>query len=105
MADSFANRRRKGTHRVLDRAQHFARRHRYVLQADVRQFFPSLDHDIRRAQTAKKVDDKGVEWLAGRILESGDGILDEVYDMVFLPGDDLLAAARPRGLPIGNLTS
>ncbi len=25
--------------------------------------------------------------------------------MVFFPGDDLLAAARPRGLPIGNLTS
>jgi len=25
--------------------------------------------------------------------------------MVYFPGDDLLAAARPRGLPIGNLTS
>ena len=25
--------------------------------------------------------------------------------MVWFPGDDLLAAARPRGLPIGNLTS
>ena len=25
--------------------------------------------------------------------------------MVWFPGDDLLAACRPRGLPIGNLTS
>jgi RNA-directed DNA polymerase len=24
---------------------------------------------------------------------------------VYFPGDDLLAACRPRGLPIGNLTS
>ena len=27
------------------------------------------------------------------------------YDMVYFPGDDLLSALRPRGLPIGNLTS
>jgi len=27
------------------------------------------------------------------------------YRMVWFPGDDLLAACRPRGLPIGNLTS
>ncbi len=25
--------------------------------------------------------------------------------MTYFPGDDLLAATRPRGLPIGNLTS
>jgi hypothetical protein len=31
--------------------------------------------------------------------------LDDQYDMVYFPGDDLLAATRPRGLPIGNLTS
>jgi hypothetical protein len=40
-----------------------------------------------------------------RILESGVGVLSEVYEMVWFPGDDLLAACRPRGLPIGNLTS
>ena len=36
VADSFANRIGKGTHRALDRVQQLARRHRYVLQADVR---------------------------------------------------------------------
>ncbi|MEZ4679773.1 MAG: hypothetical protein R2932_36695 [Caldilineaceae bacterium] len=40
--DSYANRVGKGTHRALDRAQYFARRHFYVLQCDVRQFFPAL---------------------------------------------------------------
>jgi RNA-directed DNA polymerase len=37
--DSCANRKHKGTHRALDRAQGFARRFRYVLQCDVEQFF------------------------------------------------------------------
>jgi RNA-directed DNA polymerase len=43
--------------------------------------------------------------LAARIIDSGDGVLDGEYEPVFFLGDDLLAACRPRGLPIGNLTS
>lgn len=39
------------------------------------------------------------------ILASGRGVLSEVYQPVTFPGDDLFALARPRGLPIGNLTS
>ena len=39
IADSYANRVGKGTHRALDRCQQFARRYAYVLQCDVRQFF------------------------------------------------------------------
>lgn len=35
----------------------------------------------------------------------GEGVLADQYTMVYFAGDDLLAAARPRGLPIGNLTS
>ena len=44
-------------------------------------------------------------WLIERILRSGVGILSEEYNMVYFPGDDLFAIHRPRGLPIGNLTS
>jgi retron-type reverse transcriptase len=47
--DSYANRVGKGTHRALDRAQQFARRYPYVLQCDVRQFFPSIDHALLHA--------------------------------------------------------
>lgn len=102
IADSYANRVGKGTHRALDRCQACARRHRYVLQCDVRQFFPSLDHALLRRLLARKVRDPDVRWLIDRILESGEGVLAEAYDMVYFPGDDLFAVNRPRGLPIGN---
>ena len=48
IADSLRQPGGKGTHRALDRAQAFARRYRYVLQCDVRQFFPSIDHALLR---------------------------------------------------------
>jgi RNA-directed DNA polymerase len=111
--DSYANRVKKGTHRALDRAQSFARRYRYVLTCDVRQYFPSIDHEVLRRILARKVRDPDVLWLIDRILKSGEGVLSEEYEMVWFPGDDpstgsgqgLFAANRPRGLPIGNLTS
>jgi len=103
--DAYANRRGKGTHRALDRAQAFARRYRYVLQCDVQQFFPAVDHQILRGVLARKIDDADVMWLVNRIVESGRDVLSEEYQMAWFPGDDLLAANRPRGLPIGNLTS
>ncbi len=105
IADSYANRVGKGTHRALDRCQQFTRRYRYVLQCDIRQFFPAIDHAILRGILARKLHDPQVMWLVDRILESGVGVLSEEYQMVYFPGDDLLAANRPRGLPIGNLTS
>jgi RNA-directed DNA polymerase len=104
-ADSYANRVGKGTHRALDRCQQFARRYRCVLQCDVRQFFPSIDHALLQAILRRKVRDPDVLWLIERILASGIGVLSEEYDVVYFPGDDLLAATRARGLPIGNLTS
>ncbi len=103
--DSYANRVGKGTHRALDRCQHFARRYRYALLCDLRQFFPSIDHALLRATLGRLIADPAVLRLCDRILASGAGVLSEAYDMVWFPGDDLLAANRPRGLPIGNLTS
>lgn len=105
ISDSYANRVGKGTHRAVDRCQAFARRYPYVLQADVRQFFPSIDHAILRDILARKISDPDVLWLVEVILQSGVGVLAEQYEMAWFPGDDLLAATRPRGLPIGNLTS
>jgi len=102
---SYANRSGKGTHQALDRVQQLARRHRYVLQCDVRQFFPSIDHAILRAIMARKIEDTQVLWLVDQILAGGAGVLREAYDMEYFAGDDLFAVNRPRGLPIGNLTS
>jgi RNA-directed DNA polymerase len=103
--ESYANRVGKGTHRALDCCQRFARRFRYVLQCDVVQFFPSIDHAILKRELARKVKDDEVDGLIDRILKSGQGILSEAYTMAYFPGDDMWAALRPRGLPIGNLTS
>jgi RNA-directed DNA polymerase len=103
--DSYANRTGKGTHKARDRCQEFSRRFRYVLAADVRQFFPSLDHAILRGLLARKISDEQVMWLVDQIMQSGVGVLSEQYEMVYFPGDDLFAVSRPRGLPIGNLTS
>jgi len=103
--NSFANRVGKGTHRALDCLQTLARRYRYALLCDVEQFFPSIDHALLRQELLLRVVDRDVIWLVDRILASGVGVLSEVYRMVYFPGDDLFAALRPRGLPIGNLTS
>lgn len=105
IADSYANRVGKGTHRALDRAQEFSRRFRFCLQCDLRQFFPSIDHAILHDTLARKIADPDVLWLCDRILASGVGVLSEEYEMVYFPGDDLFAVNRGRGLPIGNLTS
>lgn len=105
VAVSFANRAGKGTHRALRRCQVLARRFPFVLQVDIRQFFPSIDHQLLRQRIESKIRDEGVRWLVGLILASGEGVLSDQYEMVYFPGDDLFAVNRPRGLPIGNLTS
>ncbi len=105
ISDTYANRIGKGTHAAVDRLQDFARCYRYVLRCDVRQFFPSIDHAIMRAALAEVIREDDVLWLCDQILASGADVLTDEYDMVWFPGDDLMAALRPRGLPIGNLTS
>ncbi|MCP4425121.1 MAG: RNA-dependent DNA polymerase [Chloroflexi bacterium] len=105
ITDSYANRVGKGTHRAVTRCQQFARRYPYVLQCDARQFFPSIDHAILRDVLARKLNDPDVMWLVDQIINSGSGVLTAEYEMAWFPADNLLAASRPRGLPIGNLTS
>jgi retron-type reverse transcriptase len=105
IADSYANRVGKGTHKAIERLQYFSRRYRYVLRMDVVKHFPSLDHAILRQTIAEVIKDEDVLWLVDVILASGAGVLAGEYDMIYFPGDDLLAINRPRGLPIGNLTS
>jgi RNA-directed DNA polymerase len=103
--ESYANRVGKGTHKALDRTEQFAYRFPYVLQCDVKQFFPSIDHALLLAELKKFLPDDSLSWLIERIMQSGRGVLSEEYEMVYFRDDDLFAVQRPRGLPIGNLTS
>ncbi|NJM43720.1 MAG: RNA-dependent DNA polymerase [Brachymonas sp.] len=102
---SFANRKGKGTHRAIAKAKGHAQEQPFVLQCDLKQFFASVDHEILMHLLAQRISCERTLELAKNILQSGNGILHERYDMVHFEGDDLFAANRPRGLPIGNLTS
>lgn len=105
IADSYANRVGKGTHTALDGCTQFMRRFRYVLPCDIVQFFPAVDHAILKMTLARTITDPKILRLCGLIIDSGAGVLADQYDVRYFPGDDLFAADRPRGLPIGNLTS
>ena len=100
--DTYANRVGKGTHRALDRLQYFCRHYPYALQCDVQQFFPSIDHAILKAELDSHIPDPGALWLVDRILESGVGVLNEVYEMVYFPGDDLFASLLPAACPLAT---
>jgi formylglycine-generating enzyme required for sulfatase activity len=105
IADSYANRKGKGTHKALDRCSQFMRRFRYVLPCDVKQFFPSIDHQVLKSILSRTLACQPTLGLCDKIIDSGRGILDGEYEMHYFDGDDLFAVNRPRGLPIGNLTS
>ena len=94
---AYANRVGKGTHRALDTCQRWAQRYPYVLQCDVRQFFPSIDHALLRQALDRRIQDPALRRLVALIIASGVGVLSEEYGMVYFPGDDLFAANRPRG--------
>ncbi|MFN9531622.1 MAG: reverse transcriptase domain-containing protein [Cyanobacteriota bacterium] len=100
---SHANRRGYGTHRALRRFTAAAARHRWVLQADIRLYFPSIDLTILRAQLAQRIACPGTLWLLDQILANGATTGPAIDGF---PGDTLITPLeRPRGLPIGNLTS
>ena len=100
---SHANRRGFGSHRALRRFTAAAARHRWVLQADIRLYFPSIDLTLLRAQLAAAIACPGTLWLLDQILANG-ATFGPALDA--FAGDTLLTPLeRPRGLPIGNLTS
>ncbi len=103
LPDSYACRKGRRTHAAVDRCQHFARRYRYVLKADIRKCFPSIDHQVLKALVAHRIKDPDVLWLVSAII---DGSNPQEPVNHWFPGDDLFTAhERRRGLPIGNQTS
>jgi RNA-directed DNA polymerase len=104
IGDSYANRKGKGTHAALDRAQVWMRHYPYALQCDIKQFFPSVDHELLLAVLARKLACQRTLALCGHIL-AGGAHLHANERVPGYAGDDLFSALRPRGLPLGNLTS
>ena len=103
ISDTYANRLGYGAHRALNRFVSFARSSRYILQCDVRKYFPSIDHTILKGILRRKLKCQNTLWLIDQII---DGSNPQDTDVEYFPGDNLLTPLqRRRGLPIGNLTS
>jgi RNA-directed DNA polymerase len=101
--DSYANRVGFGTHRALKRFTQFARSYPHVLQCDIKKYFPSIDHEILKAQIRRRIKCTDTLWLIDVII---DGSNPQEPVLQYFPGDDLLTPLERRhGLPIGNLTS
>jgi retron-type reverse transcriptase len=103
IADSYANRVGFGTHRALRRFTEFSRSSRYLLQCDVKKYFPSIDHAILKSLVRRKIKCVDTLWLIDTIVDHSN---QQEPVLQYFPGDDLLTPCqRRRGLPIGNLTS
>ncbi|MFH1630789.1 MAG: reverse transcriptase/maturase family protein [Candidatus Aenigmatarchaeota archaeon] len=100
--DSFANQIDKGTHKAIERFDKFKRKvsgngklirnsrytnqaKGYVLKADIRHYFDTVDHETLMKIINRKIKDKFVVWLIRTVLNNHN--------------------TGGRGMPLGNLTS
>lgn len=60
-----------------------------MLQCDIKQHFPSIDHALLRRILAHHIACNDTLWLIDRILASGVGVLSEEYEMAYFDNDDL----------------
>ncbi|NGZ07128.1 MAG: hypothetical protein G8237_12315 [Magnetococcales bacterium] len=118
IADSYACRKGKGTHRGVKRLQQFTRqvtenqsRTSRYLQLDVRGFFISINRHFLFERLAARVHDAEILWLL-RLFIFYDPVQDCQFrsatkeEFLQLPARKTLFKAEPDcGLPIGNLTS
>lgn len=91
--DSYANRKGKGSIKAIERFEIFSRkcsknfsRACFVLKADIRKYFDSVDHKILLSVIQSRVSDERVLWLCREII----------HNFHKSPG---------KGMPLGNLTS
>jgi RNA-directed DNA polymerase len=101
--DTYANRKGFGTHRAFKRFTQHCRSSRYILQCDIKKYFPSIDHTLLKTQLHRKIKCPDTLWLIDLIIDNSN---PQRSPHTYFPGDDLFTPYhRPKGLPIGNLTS
>ncbi len=106
IADSYACLPGRGSHRAVWRFAERLRGYRFLLHLDVASFFPSVDHEILLGLLAPRLRDPRVIRLVETILASGAALYRRPRVRAFYPpAFGLGGSGRPRGLPIGNLTS
>ena len=94
--DSYANRKGKGTLKALQRFDYFKKivskndtRTCYILKADIKHYFETVNHDILLKIIREKIKDERILWLINIILKN----------------HKILAGDAGNGMPLGNLTS
>ena len=103
IADTFANRVGKGTHRAIARYEHFRDRYSHVLRCDIWRYFPAIDHAALKSDLRRRLACPPTLALCDTLID-GSNEQEEVQH--YFPGDDLFTPhQRRRGLPLGNLTS
>ena len=102
--DSFASRKNKGTHIAVKRFEYFARKvssngrkinspytnnsiRGYVLKADIKHYFDTIDHNILISILRKKIKDK------------------ELIKLIIIVLYNFESQVKGKGLPLGNYTS
>jgi retron-type reverse transcriptase len=100
IANSYANRTGKGTHRAIAAYERYRDRHAHVLRCDIFRYFPAIDHAILKATFRRRIACERTLWLMDAIV---DGSNEQEPLNLYFPGDDLFAPyRRRRGPPIGN---
>lgn len=95
-ADSYASIEGKGTHAAsfaLRRALRDEPGTRHCLKLDIQKFYPSIDHDILKAQLRRKFKDADLLDLLDGIIDSADGVpignyLSQYFANFYLTGFD-----------------
>ena len=115
--DSYACRKGKGTHRAVERLCQFLKKitsnnkkKAFYLQADVENFFPSINYDILFNLIKKYINNPNILWLAKTIIYHNCAQNPVRKGQLYLfalvpPQKSLFNAPLDCGLPIGNLTS
>lgn len=73
-----------GFHRSMKRALSDVLETRYCLKIDIRKFYPSIDHDVLKAQLRRKFKDPDLLWLLDDIIDSAPGVPIGNYISQFL---------------------
>lgn len=101
--DTYANRKGKGVSAALKRAKSYAKQYPYYLKLDIQKYFPSIDHAILKEFLRKKIECEDTLQLLGNLIDSSNRQFDAYF---YYKGDTLFTPyERPKGLPLGNLTS
>lgn len=92
--DSYANRKKKGTLKAIGRFDTFKRkvshnntRTCFVLKADIRQYFETVDHSILLSILKKKIND------------------EKIFHLITVILNNYSSGELNKGMPLGNLTS